>query len=232
MHVSKNSMWRILYKFFLEQNTPLPVQYRPQVEKKKSQNNSESDNDTYCSDGDTTVDVGGAIQRIETNAVPEQVGNPCMSQSGKATTVWSRVCNYKSEQLLTSHGVPGRRIWPPRSLQTQERTARNKPKVSAQAFVPPGTCECLSSELKRWWFFLMGKTWERVRMCRECITVRPLLTSALTKTSLDSTSSFFCSSPCSRALECQWGLRKVKQTDKKYITWIRYANKTEGQTIL
>ena len=133
---------------------------------KKSQNNSESDNDTYCSDGDTTVDVGGAIQRIETNAVPEQVGNPCMSQSGKATTVWSRVCNYKSKQSLTSHEVPGRRIWPPRSLQTQERTARNKPKVSAQAFVPPGTCECLSSELKRWWFFLMGKTWERVRMCR------------------------------------------------------------------
>lgn len=30
----------------------------------------------------------------------------------------------------------------------------------------------------------------------ERITVRPLLTSAFTKTSLDRTSSFFCSSPC------------------------------------
>jgi hypothetical protein len=30
----------------------------------------------------------------------------------------------------------------------------------------------------------------------ERVTVRPLLTSAFTKTSLDSTSSFFCSSPC------------------------------------
>jgi len=62
----------------------------------------------------------------------------------------------------------------------------------------------------------------RVRVCRrvsECITVRPLLTSALTKTSLDRTSSFFCSSPCKFfALECQ-----REQVKFKNIIWIMHV---------
>lgn len=43
-----------------------------------------SSNVAYRSDGHTTVDVGGAIERVEADTVPEP-GNPWTSRSEKAT---------------------------------------------------------------------------------------------------------------------------------------------------
>lgn len=139
---------------------------------------------SYRSDGDAAVDVGGAVEGIKANTVPffgrKAMHTYISSKTSHQSRAREKSIRGRAQVQLFAHF--------PRSLGSTNVASSSSSDTRTHCNTPaPSHQKTKHSELKQTIANGQGG-WIR--------TVRPLLTRALTNTSLDSTSSFFCSSPC------------------------------------